>query len=55
MRNDGDGPRDPYLLGSLHKGLEVIDVISAKPRAGPHFVLAPTRAGRIQAMCEPTG
>jgi DNA-binding IclR family transcriptional regulator len=25
MRNDGDGPRDPYLLGSLHKGLEVID------------------------------
>ncbi|MGA9868717.1 MAG: IclR family transcriptional regulator [Acetobacteraceae bacterium] len=25
MRNAEDGPRDPYLLGSLRKGLEVLD------------------------------
>ncbi len=25
MRNTSEEPRDPYLLGSLHKGLEVID------------------------------
>jgi DNA-binding IclR family transcriptional regulator len=25
MRNDDDRPRDPYLLGSLRKGLEVMD------------------------------
>lgn len=31
MRNAGEASRDPYLLGSLHKGLEVIDCFTRKP------------------------
>jgi len=37
------------------KDLAAKTVTGAKPRARLHFVLASTRSGRIQAMCEPTG
>jgi DNA-binding IclR family transcriptional regulator len=30
MRNATTGPRDPYLLGSLHKGLEVLDCFARR-------------------------
>jgi hypothetical protein len=48
--------RAPYL-DSLkeNKGLWLHWVRGAKPRARVRYLLAPTRATRIQATCEPSG
>jgi transposase-like protein len=54
-RRRGGKTLDASPMASKFSTLPGWRVTGAKPWAGPHFVLAPTRASRIQAMCELTG